>query len=64
MVEDDNQDLIKEIKSYIKEHKKLPPTTLWYYKFVQLVGKGAFGKVTLAIHRLTGKQVAIKTIEK
>ena len=35
-----------------------------YYRFVKLVGKGAFGKVTLGIHKLTGKRVAIKTIEK
>lgn len=42
----------------------MPPTTLNFYKFVKLIGKGAFGKVTLGIHKLTGKQVAIKTIEK
>jgi len=35
-----------------------------YYKFVKLIGKGAFGKVTLGINKLTGKQVAIKTIDK
>lgn len=34
------------------------------YKFVKLLGKGAFGKVILGIHKLTGKQVAIKTIDK
>lgn len=48
----------------IKQHNELPPTTLDYYKFVKLIGKGAFGKVTLGVHKLTGKQVAIKTIEK
>jgi len=56
--------MIKAIKIYIRKHKRLPPTTLDYYKFVKLVGKGAFGKVTLGVHKLTGKQVAIKTIEK
>lgn len=56
--------LIKFIKSYIKKNNELPPTTLEYYKFVKLIGKGAFGKVTLGIHKLTGKYVAIKTIEK
>lgn len=56
--------MIKAIKIYIRKNKRLPPTTLDYYKFVKLVGKGAFGKVTLGIHKLTGKQVAIKTIEK
>ena len=35
-----------------------------YYKFIKLIGKGAFGTVTLGIHKLTGKQVAIKTVEK
>lgn len=55
---------IKFIKQYIKKHNELPPTTLDYYKFVKMIGKGAFGKVTLGVHKLTGKQVAIKTIEK
>jgi len=50
LLEDDNQTLINNIKAYIKENKRLPPTTLEYYKFVKLVGKGAFGKVTLGIH--------------
>lgn len=31
---------------------------------MKLIGKGAFGKVTLGIHKLTGKSVAIKTFEK
>jgi serine/threonine protein kinase len=29
-----------------------------------LIGKGAFGKVLLGVHKLTGKYVAIKTIDK
>ena len=29
-----------------------------------MIGKGAFGKVNLAIHRLTGKFVALKSISK
>lgn len=56
--------MIKAIKGYIKKNKRLPPTTLDYYKFIKLVGKGAFGKVTLGVHKLTGSEVAIKTIEK
>jgi serine/threonine protein kinase len=60
----EREKMIKAIKGYIRKHKRLPPTTLEYYKFVKLVGKGAFGKVTLGIHKLTGKKVAIKTIEK
>jgi serine/threonine protein kinase len=68
----EREKLIKSIKSRklpnliidIKKTNELPPTTLEYYKFVKLIGKGAFGKVTLGIHKLTGKYVAIKTIEK
>ncbi len=56
--------IIKFIKVYVKRHNEVPPTTLDYYKFVKLIGKGAFGKVTLGVHKLTGKYVAIKTIDK
>jgi len=42
----------------------MPVTSLEFYKFVELIGKGAFGKVTLGIHKLTGRHVAIKTIDK
>lgn len=56
--------IIKFIKAYTKKHNEVPPTTLDYYKFVKLIGKGAFGKVTLGVHKLTGKYVAIKTIDK
>jgi len=60
----DREQIIKFIKHYIKKNNKLPPTTLDYYKFLKLLGKGAFGKVTLCIHKLTGKKVAVKTIDK
>ncbi len=51
-------------KYYFKKNQKIAPTSLEYYKFIKLIGKGAFGKVTLGIHKLSGKQVAIKTIDK
>lgn len=56
--------MIAYIRNYIKKTNELPPTTLEFYKFIKLIGKGAFGKVTLGVHLLTGKHVAIKTIEK
>jgi serine/threonine protein kinase len=61
---EDREKLIKYIKLYTKKRMEVPETTLDYYKFVKLIGKGAFGKVTLGIHKLTGKQVAIKTVDK
>ena len=56
--------LIKYNKMFFKKHKTMPPTSLEFYKFVELIGKGAFGKVTLGIHKLTGRYVAIKAIDK
>jgi serine/threonine protein kinase len=60
----ERQRLINYNKLYFKKYNALPPTTLDFYKFVNLIGKGAFGKVTLGIHKLTGRYVAIKTIDK
>lgn len=60
----EREKLINFIKIYTKKHGSIPPTTLDLYKFVKLIGKGAFGKVTLGLHKLTGKHVAIKTFEK
>jgi serine/threonine protein kinase len=34
------------------------------YKIGKVMGKGAFGKVNLAIHRLSSKFVALKSINK
>jgi 5'-AMP-activated protein kinase catalytic alpha subunit len=39
-------------------------TTAEFYKIGKVMGKGAFGKVNLAIHRLSGKFVALKSINK
>ena len=34
------------------------------YNFIKTIGEGTFGKVKLAIHKLTEEQVAIKILEK
>lgn len=44
--------------------KDIWTTSIDMYKIVKMIGKGAFGKVMLAVHRFTGKNVAIKSIEK
>lgn len=43
---------------------KVYETKIDYYKVGKVIGKGAFGKVNLAINRLTGKFVALKSINK
>lgn len=39
-------------------------TSTEFYKIGKVMGKGAFGKVNLAIHRLSNKFVALKSINK
>ena len=57
--------LIAYIKHFTYSARpEIPITSVDYYKFIKLIGKGAFGKVTLGIHKLSGKIVAIKTVDK
>jgi serine/threonine protein kinase len=56
--------LIEFIKNSFKSNGCAPSTSLDFYKVGRQIGNGAFGKVNLAVHRLTGIQVAIKTIER
>lgn len=59
----EREKIIKYNRQYVKKYQKFPPTCLDFYKFVKKIGNGAFGQVYLAIHKLTGKFVAIKMIE-
>lgn len=61
---EERENLIAYNKKYFSEHNKIPSTSLEYYRYVKVIGVGAFGVATLGIHKLTGKYVAIKTIKK
>lgn len=52
--EKDRQDLIKMIKSTASP-TSIPPTTEQFYRIDRKIGSGAFGKVMLGFHILTGK---------
>ncbi len=52
------------IKKYFKKNKKYPTTKLKFYKYGRRLGKGAFGKVNLALHICSGHLVAIKSFNK
>ena len=47
-----------------KEYNKPPETTPNFYKIGRMLGKGAFGKVNLGMHKLARKLVAIKSLNK
>ena len=60
----------KKLQEYIKNYgsktnyKEYPKTTLNFYKIGRRIGHGAFGKVNLALHILSGHIVAIKSFNK
>lgn len=39
-------------------------TKMSHYRFIRLIGKGSFGRVALAVHKLSGREVAIKIFDK
>jgi len=60
----DMEIILSYIKQYYQKYKKYPSTKMKFYKYGRLLGKGAFGKVNLCLHVLTGRLVAIKSINK
>ena len=58
--------LLSQIKKYGKEHNYIsyPETDMNYYKIGRNIGHGAFGKVNIALHVLSGHIVAIKSFDK
>ena len=59
-----NHKIVKKIKISFASTGGPPETLVENYKIGKVMGKGAFGKVNLAIHRLSSKFVALKSINK
>ena len=58
------QKLIWHIHQSFSTKNAPPQTTVEFYRIGKILGKGAFGKVNLAMHWLTEKLVAVKSINK
>ena len=56
--------LTKQIKVSFRNHGEPVKTTAQFYRIGRLLGKGAFGKVNLALHRLCDHLVAVKSVNK
>ena len=56
--------IVKYIRMSFENFSTAPLTTVDFYRIGKILGKGAFGKVNLALHNLTQKMVAIKSINK
>lgn len=55
---------MNEIKLKIELEGKEPETRAEWYRIGKMLGRGAFGKVNLGMHKLTDSLVAIKSINK
>ncbi len=55
---------VKYFEKYKRKYKRMPETILQFYMIGKIIGRGAFGKVHLAIHKMTGEFVAIKSLPK
>ena len=60
----ESENLSKYIIDYYNSKKTYPNTQISFYKYGRLIGKGAFGKVNIGLHVLTGRIVAIKSFNK
>jgi serine/threonine protein kinase len=56
--------LAEFIKKYYNENGRYPESQINFYKYGRILGKGAFGKVNIALHIASGRLVAIKSFNK
>ena len=61
---EESKKLAEYIKNYFNINNDYPPSNISFYKFGRVIGKGAFGKVNIGLHILTGRIVAIKSFNK
>ena len=59
---------LEKLANYIKQfhfiNSSYPETKIQFYKYGRVIGKGAFGKVNIALHVCSGRLVAIKSFNK
>ncbi|CDW72434.1 protein kinase domain containing protein [Stylonychia lemnae] len=60
----DKHRLVKQIKLSFNKLKEPIKTSSDFYRIGKMLGKGAFGRVNLAIHKLCNHLVAVKSINK
>ena len=55
---------MREVNKNFKLEGTAPETDISYYRIGKMLGRGAFGKVNLAMHKLVRKLVALKSLNK
>jgi len=56
--------VVEKIKDSFKRKNDAPVTDITFYRVGKMLGRGAFGKVNLAMHKLVRKLVALKSLNK
>lgn len=64
MFQKDIEKLKRMIKLHFQNYNTAPPTSCEFYRIGRVLGKGAFGKVSLAMHKIAEQLVAIKSMSK
>ena len=55
---------MRHIDLSFRKSGEAPETEISYYRIGKMLGRGAFGKVNLAMHKLVRKLVALKSLNK
>jgi serine/threonine protein kinase len=55
---------MQEIHKSFAKKGTAPETDINYYRVGKMLGRGAFGKVNLAMHKIVRKLVALKSLNK
>ena len=56
--------VMQKLFKAFSETNKPPITDITFYRIGKMLGRGAFGKVNLAMHKLVRKLVALKSLNK
>ena len=56
--------VMSQVSKSFKNTEDAPETTLDFYRIGKMLGRGAFGKVNLAMHKMVRKLVALKSLNK
>lgn len=58
------QQVMSIVQKHIRQWGKVPSTSIQFYRVGKMLGRGAFGRVSLGMHKMVRKLVAMKTLNR